>query len=386
MFFRVLLLVVLTMLPGELLAQNEIKSHHVRLKKIRDEIHSVEKEIAASQKKESSVLDQLNTVDLDIDLAQSVIQNLRKEQKKKNRQIAQIEENLEATKTELERLKEAFRKRLVYTYKYGRVKDLELLLTARSINDGLLWLEYQKRLARHHYRNYLKIKDKQAEIARDKDLLTVELQEKKALLANKIREEKKLRGQKKQRQKLLDSIRQNTDLLRQRLAQKERAAAEMQRMIVKLEQAPTKVPLVRPETLFAELKGRMIWPTSGKIIARFGRYKHPELKTVTENIGIDIQAPMGSPVQAVASGKVTAIEWQRGLGNIVIIRHYGGYYSVYTHLEEILINLLQEVQMGEVIGNVGESGSLKGPVLHFEIWKGTEKLNPEQWLGKSQSA
>jgi murein DD-endopeptidase MepM/ murein hydrolase activator NlpD len=126
----------------------------------------------------------------------------------------------------------------------------------------------------------------------------------------------------------------------------------------------------------------MLWPVAGKIIARFGQYRHPELKTVTENIGIDIQAGAGNPVKVVASGRVTVITWQRGRGNIVIVSHYGGYYTVYTHLQEIQVDLQEEVSMGQVIGTVGESGSLKGPMLHFEIWRGEEKLDPEVWLGK----
>ena len=139
----------------------------------------------------------------------------------------------------------------------------------------------------------------------------------------------------------------------------------------------------KPGTLFSELRGGMIWPTEGRIVTRFGKVKHPELKTITENIGIEIEAPEGSPVQVVASGKITKITWQRGRGNIVIVSHYGGYYTVYTHLEEILVDLLEDVEPGQVIGSVGESGSLKGPVLHFEVWKGTTKLNPENWLAKS---
>ncbi len=384
MFFRfvVLVFLVLQTFPW-LFAQGKVQGHHERLKKIRNEINRVQKELEANKKKETSVVDQLSDLDLDIDLTQSVIQNLKKEQRKTNRQIKKLESSLTDTKKELEILKSVFSKRLVYTYKYGRIKDLELLMMARSINDGLLWLEYQKRLAEHDYRNYKQIKDKQAQVARDKDLLTIEVQEKKSLLTDKITEDKKLKGTKRKREKLLGSVRQDMNLLKQRLAEREKAASEIQRLIVRLEQAPKSAPLPKPTTLFADLRGRMAWPAQGKIVAKFGRYRHPQLQTVTENIGIDIQAPQGSPVQVVARGTVTAIEWQRGLGNIVIVRHYGGYYSVYAHLEEILVNHQDEVHMGQRIGKVGESGSLKGPILHFEIWKGAEKLNPEKWLGKS---
>ncbi|MFQ5823378.1 MAG: murein hydrolase activator EnvC family protein [bacterium] len=360
--------------------QNKIERHHERLRKIREEIRAVERKIAVSEKKETSVLHFLANLDLEIDLTQSLIQNLKREGKKKANQILKIEKKLKSTQEELQRLKEFFGKRLVYFYKYGRLKDIELLLTAGSVNQGLLWLEYQKRLSQHDYRNYLKIKEKQAKIARDKDLRTIELEEKRKLLDEKLKEEKKLKAKKAERQKFLQSIRRNTDLLRQQLTEKERAADEIRKLILKLEETPSQTPLLRPSIPFSELKNQMIWPTQGNIITRFGKYTHPNLKTVTKNIGIDIQAPAGSPVQVVASGRVTAITWQRGRGNIIIVSHYGGYYTVYTHLEKILVNLLEEVDMRQVIGTVGESGSLRGPLLHFEIWKGTQNLNPELWL------
>jgi len=135
------------------LGQNKTKLHHEKLRDIRDEITSVEKKIKASKKKESSILILLNNLDLDIDIAQSLVQNLKKEQKKNKKEIATIEKNLTSSEDELETLKQMLSQRLIYTYKYGRVKDLELLLTARSINDGLLWLEYQKRLSEHAYIN-----------------------------------------------------------------------------------------------------------------------------------------------------------------------------------------------------------------------------------------
>jgi septal ring factor EnvC (AmiA/AmiB activator) len=372
----------LTGLTTPLSSQSKARKHHDTLRKIRSEIHEVEKEIAANQKKESSVLYVLTNLDLEIDLTHSVIQNLKKELRAREKQIARLEKNLETTGQEVQRLKEILAKRLVYFYKYGRLKEVELLLTAQSINQGMLWLEYQKRLSEHDYRNYIKIKEKQAQISRDRDLLTIELGEKRKLLDEKLKEERKLQIKKNERQQVLSAIRNDTDLLRQQVADKKRAADEIRNLISQLERAPKETPLPPPSTPFAQLQGRMLWPVAGKIIARFGQYRHPELKTVTENIGIDIQAGAGNPVKVVASGRVTVITWQRGRGNIVIVSHYGGYYTVYTHLQEIQVDLQEEVSMGQVIGTVGESGSLKGPMLHFEIWRGEEKLDPEVWLGK----
>jgi len=363
-------------------AQRKVEKHHDALRRIRKEINKMEKEIAAKKKQESSVLFVLSNLDLGIDLAHSALQNLTKQREKREKEIRQIERNLKNSAKEQQKLRDIISKRLVYTYKYGRLKDLELLFTAESLNEGVLWLEYQKRLSENDYRNYLSLREKSDQIVRDRNLLAIEISEKQNLIAEKHKEEKELLNKKRQRQKILTKIRKNTDLLRQQLAEKEKAAAAIRKIIFRLEKEPKITPLVKPETLFADLNGRMLWPVKGKIVSHFGRVRHPELKTITENIGIEIKAPEGNPVQSVARGKVTAITWQRGSGNIIIISHYGGYYTVYTHLEEIYVDLLEDVDMGQIIGSVGESGSTKGPVLHFEIWKGTEKLNPELWLAK----
>ena len=367
----------------ELSAQASLRKHHERLRKIQEEISVAEKEFSAREKKEALQLLHLSNLDLDIDLTQSLVQDLKKESEGKAKDIARIEANLKVAQEEVERLKEMLSKRLVYFYKYGRVKDLELLLTARSFNQGLLWLEYQKRLSAHDHRNYERILEKEAQIARDKELKTIELRESKRLLAEKLKEEAGLKRKKAERQKVLNSVRRSKELLRQQIAAKRDAAAEINRIIMESEQTPDAIPLLPPNTPFAAMKGKVPWPARGPVIGKFGRYRHPQLKTVTVNIGIDIQAGLGDDVQVVAGGRVTRITWQRGRGTIVIVRHYGGFYTVYTHLEKLFVNEFEDVEMGQVIGSVGESASFDGPVLHFEIWKGTEKLNPEIWLAKA---
>ena len=145
----------------------------------------------------------------------------------------------------------------------------------------------------------------------------------------------------------------------------------------------TQVIQVEPhrDYTFSSLRGRLPWPTQGQIISHFGKQRHPTLKTITENLGIEIRAPLGTPVQTVDAGQVQTITWQRGRGNIIIVSHDDGYYTVYTHLADIRVDLLDTIEAGEIIGTVGDSGSLNGPVLHFQIWKNTENLNPEDWLG-----
>ncbi|HTO95355.1 MAG TPA: M23 family metallopeptidase, partial [Bacteroidota bacterium] len=107
---------------------------------------------------------------------------------------------------------------------------------------------------------------------------------------------------------------------------------------------------------------------------------HPTLRTITQNTGIDIAVRVGSPVVAVADGLISKILWLPSYGNLVILSHNGGFYTVYTHLGDISGAEGDKVKEGEVIGHTGEA--LNGPRLHFELWKGKEKQNPEQWLGR----
>ena len=69
-------------------------------------------------------------------------------------------------------------------------------------------------------------------------------------------------------------------------------------------------------------------------------------------------------------------------GNILLIYHYGGFRTIYGHLSEIIVTKGEEINEGQLIGRVGDSGSITGPVLHFEIWQNKAPVNPENWLSK----
>jgi len=99
------------------------------------------------------------------------------------------------------------------------------------------------------------------------------------------------------------------------------------------------------------------------------------------NNGIDIQASIGTPVHVVAKGRVDYTSEDYGTyGQMIIVNHGDGYYTLYGHLSSIAVATGQEVTAGQTIGQSGDTGSLKGPVLHFEIRKGSTALNPQSWL------
>ncbi len=123
----------------------------------------------------------------------------------------------------------------------------------------------------------------------------------------------------------------------------------------------------------------MNWPLhKGKIIRKFGENKHKSLNTVTLNYGVDVKADKDKNVRSVGEGVVAAIDWLPGYGNVIIISHKNNYRTVYSHLSEIFVSEGDKVKTGSVLALVDEG--IDGFVLHFEIWKGRDKQNPELWL------
>jgi septal ring factor EnvC (AmiA/AmiB activator) len=135
-------------------------------------------------------------------------------------------------------------------------------------------------------------------------------------------------------------------------------------------------------TGFGALKGRLPLPADGAVEVGFGKVVNPRFNTVTVQKGLDIRAAEGSPVVAIAPGKVVFAGWLRGYGNLLVLDHGGGYHSLMAHLAELGKAVGDPVQTGELLGTVGDTGSLKGAYLYFELRKRGQAVDPAPWLGK----
>jgi murein DD-endopeptidase MepM/ murein hydrolase activator NlpD len=135
---------------------------------------------------------------------------------------------------------------------------------------------------------------------------------------------------------------------------------------------PTEVKIRPPSVAEAREPGRdgFLWPVHGAINSRFGP------RGITVHDGIDIAAPEGTPVRAIEAGDVIYSDQLRGYGNLIILRHAGGFVSVYAHNQVNLVREGQTVPRGELIAKVGSTGRVTGPHLHFEIRKDNVAQDP----------
>ncbi len=391
--FPVLFLVVLFSIGRAADTPKAASQQKGELQGIREEIKRHESALSKRKKDEKATIEYLGKLDHEIDVAAAYLRSLNGDVQRLEQQAESRRQRIQTLTAQKRALAQLIKRRLVSFYKRGRARDIDLLLSSRSLQQVQVWMRYQKLIADADRRNYRALVARQRELELQQSYLRQERADKARKLGERATEEQQLRSSREKRALQLSALQKDKKMLEQRLRDSRESEKQILAFIAKAEQArltqsarklktaaPARTPAAGIST-FARLKGKLAWPARGVIVSRFGRQRHPDLKTITENLGIEIKSSHGSPVVTVGDGQVQTITWQRGSGNIVIVSHGEGYYTVYTHLEEIRVNQDDPVRQGQVIGTVGESGSINGPVLHFQIWKNTRNLDPEEWLG-----
>ena len=156
-----------------------------------------------------------------------------------------------------------------------------------------------------------------------------------------------------------------------------RAVLPPERVVVK--RAPSTSPAVKPPP---PSDGGFVWPVSGRLLSKFGG-----LGKGLQNDGINILARRGTPVRAIQNGVVAYSGHElRGFGNLLLIKHAGGWISAYAHNDKLLVRTGQTVARGQVISHVGSTGSVDKPQLHFELRRENRAVDPERYLGRQTAS
>lgn len=135
-----------------------------------------------------------------------------------------------------------------------------------------------------------------------------------------------------------------------------------------------------PDSGLGAQRGRLSLPVKGNIIDRFGRHKHPDFDSFTVSNGISVAAPAGTPIRAVFDGEVIFADYFKGYGNMMIVDHGGGFFSLYAHASSLAKRVGSKVAKNDVLASVGASDSSKGPMLYFEIRYQGRPVDPAPWF------
>jgi murein DD-endopeptidase MepM/ murein hydrolase activator NlpD len=252
---------------------------------------------------------------------------------------------------------------------------LEVAFQATSVSDFLSRFDMLEELV-----------EQDVELLNEIEAQINEVEEKKAALEkqrNRIKEikdasenQKRLLAKKQQEKKQwIEKVEQDKKEVEKYLDELERLSAQIAAQIKKIQQE-------RAKNSKNQFNGVFSWPTPGytSITSEYGYRIHPILKTKRMHTGIDIGAPAGTSIKAVADGTVIFAGWLGAYGNATVIDHGGGISSMYAHQSSILVKENQDVKKGDVIGKVGSTGWSTGPHLHFEVRKDGDPINPWNYL------
>ncbi len=394
--FRQFYILLITAFFFGIFAQNQSRNFEEELHFQNKAVESLKKEILSTRdrikkeaNREKSTARRISDLSEEISLLDRLIGELKKEDRKVRAEITRLEGQLTQNNQELESLRDRYEKRVVAAYKKGKLSQLEKVLSSTTWRQAIYRTHYIKIISDIEHELQARIKSLMITIGQDKLKLEAALRRNISLKREQEQQRKSMRQKRIENEKQLQKIKKNKVELASYLDEKQaglKQLEEVQKKILEDKARYERAERIRrqQEALksksFSELKGKLAWPAEGRVIAKFGRQWNPKLKTTTENPGIDIKGKPGSEIRTVLNGVVTTITYIRGYGTTIIVDHGGGFYTVYSHVTNIQTNIDSEIRGGDVIAYMGDSGSVNGAMLHFEIWGNKGKLNPEKWL------
>ena len=354
-------------------SEKEVKQD---LEEIRRQKEKERDRIQESESLKESILGRLEQIDRDIAGTRQEISRLKSRRARLKKEIGEIQKRIAENQKALDAQKEYLSRRLRARYQFGELGTLKVTMSSSSIAE---LTKRQKFLD-------LVFEQDQATIAQYRETLAALEADRKKLLqseaelrqneAEQRAAQERLLQEKADQEKLLASVKEDKMTHLRSLAELEQAEKDLGKILSGLAQRSS-----GPEGEgLALFKGSLCYPVPGTVEEGFGEKENPRFHTVTFRKGIDLRAPAGSPIRAIHAGTVLFAEWFRGYGKLLILDHGAGYYSLYAHADSLFKSVGDPVKQGEVIGTVGDTGSLKGAYLYFELRFHSQPLDPAPWL------
>lgn len=370
------LLVGLLLLACRSQAQPE-NTHPVRedLKDLKKTLQRERKLLERLKQKSSSLLTTLSEIDQELGSAQKELKESEEGLLVLAAKLSEYQGQREAATRDLAECRARLRVRLRRLYKMGELGWLNLIFNADSIAGGLKRYGDLRRLAQED----ASLIDQTTRWQEVVVVSTRKIKAQQALLRKqKERVEKRKREAELARQQKTEAL----GLIQKEEALHKRAVLELSKARRRLTKVVSAIEGQRSVSKgFASWRGRLKSPVPGADVeVPFGVREDPRFKTKTKHQGMDLRAPLGSQVKAIYPGKVAFAQPFEGYGLLVILDHGGGYYSLYAHLERFLVAKGDQVAQDQPLGTLGDTGSLKGPFLYFEVRENGRAVDPAKWV------
>ena len=386
---KLFLLLTLALLATAASGQ-DVSKQNERKRQIEEEISFINNQLKSIAGKQKATTEQLSLIRKRAQSRQALINDL-------DRRIAVINDEMTAKQREINRLQkeldtlEIYYNKLIYnTYKNRDTRVWYMyLLASESIGQGYRRFSYLRNLSDEVGKQAAKMREKQAELQAEREKLAAIKEEARSTKAEREEEYRKLLDEQKQSQADMKRLAKSEKQYRNDLAAKkkemDRLNKEIQRIlratVTEQKKDNTKVDTALSGQ-FAQNRGKLPWPIrQGVITERFGVHNHPVYKNLKlpDNPGVTFSTTKGADVFAVFGGVVSRVFVMPGYNQCVLVQH-GEYFTLYCKLSKVSVKAGQKVATGDKLGTLDIDGNASS--LHFQLWKGTDKQDPERWLRK----
>jgi septal ring factor EnvC (AmiA/AmiB activator) len=357
---------------------SEIESREAELERIRADLREKRRQASELAGREHDLQAEVDRINEEISVNRQLLQKLAEKQEVllqdldfAHADLAMAEERLASATAMLER-------RLRAIYKFGRGEAMEVILLSKTFADLAKRIYYLSVITDHD----LELMTIYSERVETRRVLMDHIAAKKSRI-DAVGEEvevetRNLQLRKEERDALVARLKEKRYYYENLTERLEEAGRDLENLIGDLEARREDAEFAG--TSFKALKGGLMWPCDGEVIANFGVETHPRFGTIIRNNGIDIKTLPGTSIRAVANGVVSFAGALSGFGNCIVVSHGEGFYTLYGHLESMIAEKGYNVAEGLAIGVVGETSTPEGAVLHFEIRHGKKPLDPALWL------
>ncbi len=368
--------------PVSLLAQvaNEIQSkigqEKTELEKLKAKIIKQEKAIKRAGAKESSALMTLQKIGNQLKLKERELKIYQWNKKINQDKILQLKKQIALAENHLSGQKKILGKRLRAIYKEGNMFPVKVLFSSENFNDLIQRIKYMELITEYDSKIFEKYNSRFNQLEEEKRTLLKARDNLEQLEKDTEKNKKAINTQKNKKTLFLKKIKREKSLNVKVKNELLLASKNLNGLIFNLEEK-----LVLGQGLdIIDKKGKLRLPVTGKVLNKFGKKRDKHYDTFIVYNGIDIKVQKGTPVRSIFAGKVLYANELKGYGNLIIIGHGNDYHSLYGHLDEIITQVGRTVRSSQIIGRSGDTGSLVGETLYFELRHKGNPIEPTRWF------
>ena len=360
---------------GATRTESDAQKAESELQSVKSEIDRITRQVSGDQVERDRLTRELRSAEVSVGKARESLESVRHERAERATRRATLAAEKRDAQSSIAKGRAELTGQLRAAYLIGHGEPLKLLLNQKDpARAGRMFVYYsyfgRERAEEIHTieANVTRLDELDTELStQDQKLAELEKQQRTQLT--------EVEQARSHRTVVLANLEAESHTRAQSLEKLRSQQAGLEKLLHELREAMARYP-VDTNSAFGQLRGKLAWPVSGHVVARFGDTRAGGVKWD----GVLVATERGAPVKAVYQGRVIYADWLPGLGLLTIVDHGDGYMSLYGHNERLYKAVGERVSAGDAIASAGDSGGSSRPELYFEIRKGGKPVDPRPWF------